>query len=170
MSRLGSDSCFSIGPRCMATSDWNQRYGAEPPVVSLWEKAACSRLVRLPSSNGQPVLNYWCLTFLLHPKEDSPVGATASPCTWTDGILRSQTSLKSSESHQCCSRDDLFIFLVFLASHAAPSVISCKLWDFSCSSWAFMTPVRAVMMFDCQWLFRLAGVRCLAYLNASTRF
>lgn len=25
-----------------------------------------------------------------------------------------------------------------------------------------MIPVRAVMMFDCQWLFRLAGVRCLA--------
>lgn len=31
----GVDSCFSIGPRCMATSDCNQRYGAEPPVVSL---------------------------------------------------------------------------------------------------------------------------------------
>lgn len=44
----GLDSCFRIGPRCI--SDCNQRYGAEPPVVSLWEDAACARLVRFPSS------------------------------------------------------------------------------------------------------------------------
>lgn len=44
----GLDSCFRIGPRCI--SDCNQRYGAEPPVVSLWEDAACARLVRIPSS------------------------------------------------------------------------------------------------------------------------
>lgn len=167
----GVDSCFCIVPRCIVISDCNQRYGSEPPVVSLWENAACARLVWLPSSNGQPILSNWCLTFLLYPKEDSPLSVTRVAVHWTDGILRSQTSLKSSESHQCCSRDVLFIFLiVFLASHAALSVLSCKLWDFSCSPWAFMTPARTVMMIDCQWLFRLAGVRCLAYLNGSTRF
>lgn len=44
----GLDSCFRIGPRCI--SDYNQRYGAEPTVVSLWEDATCARLVQVPSS------------------------------------------------------------------------------------------------------------------------
>lgn len=129
----GVDSCFRIGPRCIATSDCNQRYGAEPPVVSLWVNAACAHRAA-PIINSQTVFSNWCLTFLLHPKEDSPLSATRAGWMESSGPKRA-LSLRSLIS-DVPEMIYLFIFLiVFLALHAAPSVISCKLWDFSCSPW-----------------------------------